>query len=65
MTFEGCSSTHAPDPRLVEVQVCNLGVEDGMIKQIITNTNDLAPSMRHDPERLTNRLTLLHGQFSG
>ena len=65
MTLEGGSSTPAPDPRLVEAQVRNLGVQDDMIKQIITNTNDMALSMRHDPEKLTNRLALLHGQFTG
>ncbi|WP_240933149.1 hypothetical protein [Diaphorobacter sp. HDW4B] len=50
MTLEGGSSTPAPDPRLVEAQVRNLGVQDDMIKQIITNTNDMAPLQKESTQ---------------
>lgn len=44
MTLEGGgSSTPAPDPRLVEAQVRNLGVQDDMIRQMIANANEMAP----------------------
>ena len=50
MTLEGGSSTPAPDPRLVEAQVRNLGVQDDMIKQIITNTNEMAPIQKEQTQ---------------
>ena len=50
MTLEGGSSTPAPDPRLVEAQVRNLGVQDDMIKQIITNTNEMAPLQKESTQ---------------
>ncbi|GAB2712802.1 hypothetical protein [Comamonas sediminis] len=50
MTFEGGTSTPAPDPRLVEAQVRNLGVQDDMIRQIIQNTNDMAPVQKEQTQ---------------
>ena len=50
MTFEGGTSTPAPDPRLVEAQVRNLGVQDEMIQQIIQNTNDMAPVQKEQTQ---------------
>ena len=51
MTLEGGgSSTPAPDPRLVEAQVRNLGVQDDMIKQIIGNSNDMAPLQKEQTQ---------------
>lgn len=51
MTLEGGSpSTPAPDPRLVEAQVKNLGVQDQMIAQIIKNTNDMAPIQKEQTQ---------------
>ncbi len=51
MTLEGGGpSTPAPDPRLVEAQVRNLGVQDDMIRQIIGNTNDMAPIQREQTQ---------------
>ena len=50
MTFEGGTSTPAPDPRLVEAQVRNLGVQDDMIQQIIQNTNDMAPVQKEQTQ---------------
>lgn len=46
----GGSSTPAPDPRLVEAQVRNLGVQDDMIGQIIQNTNDMAPIQKEQTQ---------------
>ncbi len=52
MTMEGGkgSSTPAPDPRLVEAQVKNLGIQDDMIKQIIGNANDMAPLQKEQTQ---------------
>lgn len=52
MTLEGGKggSTPAPDPRLVEAQVRNLGVQDDMVRQIIQNTNDMAPVQREQTQ---------------
>lgn len=50
MTFEGGTSTPAPDPRLVEAQVRNLGVQDDMIQQIFQNTNDMAPVQKEQTQ---------------
>lgn len=50
MTLEGGTSTPAPDPRLVEAQVRNLGVQDDMIQQIIQNTNDMAPIQKEQTQ---------------
>ena len=52
MTLEGGkgSSTPAPDPRLVEAQVKNLGIQDDMIKQIIGNANDMAPLQKEQTQ---------------
>lgn len=51
MTLEGGGgSTPAPDPRLVEAQVRNLGVQDQMIQQIVQNTNDMAPMQREQTQ---------------
>ncbi|GAB2806379.1 hypothetical protein GCM10027276_03800 [Comamonas piscis] len=50
MTLEGGTSTPAPDPRLVEAQVRNLGVQDDMIQQIIQNTNDMAPVQKEQTQ---------------
>lgn len=50
MTFEGGTSTPAPDPRLVEARVRNLGVQDDMIRQIIQNTNDMAPVQKEQTQ---------------
>ncbi|WP_029413762.1 hypothetical protein [Paracidovorax oryzae] len=52
MTLEGGKGggTPAPDPRLVEAQVRNLGVQDDMVRQIIQNTNDMAPIQRQQTE---------------
>ncbi|MEJ5151257.1 hypothetical protein [Comamonas sp. MYb396] len=50
MTFEGGTSTPAPDPRLVEAQVRNLGVQDDMIQQIIQNSNDMAPVQKEQTQ---------------
>lgn len=51
MTLEGGgASTPAPDPRLVDAQVRNLGVQDDMIKQIIGNANDMAPIQKEQTQ---------------
>lgn len=51
MTLEGGGgSTPAPDPRLVEAQVRNLGVQDQMIAQIIANTNEMAPLQKEQTQ---------------
>ncbi|SOE37121.1 hypothetical protein [Delftia acidovorans] len=51
MTLEGGgASTPAPDPRLVEAQVKNLGIQDDMIKQIIGNANDMAPLQKEQTQ---------------
>ncbi|MDT0138114.1 hypothetical protein [Acidovorax sp. PRC11] len=51
MTLEGKGGgTPAPDPRLVEAQVRNLGVQDDMVRQIIANTNEMAPIQRQQTE---------------
>ncbi len=50
MTFEGGTSTPAPDPRLVEAQVRNLSVQDDMIQQIIQSTNDMAPVQKEQTQ---------------
>ena len=51
MTLEGGGgSTPAPDPRLVEAQVRNLGVQDEMIQQIIANTNEMAPTQKEQTQ---------------
>lgn len=50
MTLEGGTSTPAPDPRLVEAQVRNLGVQDDMIQQIIQNTNEMAPVQKEQTQ---------------
>jgi len=50
MTFEGGTSTPAPDPRLVEARVRNLGVQDDMIRQIIQNTTDMAPVQKEQTQ---------------
>ena len=46
----GGSSTPAPDPRLVEAQVRNLGVQDDMIRQIVTNSNEMAPIQKEQTQ---------------
>lgn len=43
MTLEGGGSTPAPDPRLVEAQVKNLGYQDLMIQQVMANSEAMAP----------------------
>jgi len=52
MTVEGGKGggTPAPDPRLVEAQVRQLGVQDDMVRQIIANTNEMAPIQRQQTE---------------
>ncbi|MCG3783955.1 hypothetical protein [Delftia acidovorans] len=51
MTLEGGgASTPAPDPRLVEAQVKNLGIQDDMIQQIIGNANDMAPLQKEQTQ---------------
>lgn len=51
MTLEGGSpSTPSPDPRLVEAQVVNLGVQDDMMRQMIANTNEMAPIQKEQTE---------------
>lgn len=51
MTMEGGGgSTPAPDPRLVEAQVKNLGVQDQMIAQIVQNTNEMAPIQKEQTQ---------------
>lgn len=51
MTIEGGGgSTPAPDPRLVEAQVKNLGVQDQMIAQIVQNTNEMAPIQKEQTQ---------------
>ena len=51
MTLEGGgSSTPAPDPRLVEAQVKNLGIQDSMISQIIGNANEMAPIQKEQTQ---------------
>lgn len=51
MTLEGGGpSTPAPDPRLVEAQVHNLGIQDDMIQQIIQNTQDMAPIQKEQTQ---------------
>lgn len=52
MTLEGGGggSTPPPDPRLVDAQIKNLGVQDSMIQQIIDNANSMAPLQREQTQ---------------
>jgi len=51
MTLEGGgNSTPSPDPRLVEAQVKNLGIQDDMIAQIIGNANEMAPLQKEQTQ---------------
>ncbi|WP_289241252.1 hypothetical protein [Delftia sp.] len=52
MTLEGGkgSSAPAPDPRLVEAQVKNLGIQDDMIQQIMGHANDMAPLQKEQTQ---------------
>jgi hypothetical protein len=51
MTLEGGGGgTPAPDPRLIDAQIKNLGVQDAMVQQIIANTNEMAPLQKEQTQ---------------
>ena len=59
---KGGGSTPPPDPRLAQAQIDSMGVQSEAIKQVMRNSNDLAPLQRQQIQDSISRGTALYGQ---
>ncbi|MBC7618014.1 MAG: hypothetical protein H7293_03305, partial [Candidatus Saccharibacteria bacterium] len=59
---KGGSSAPPPDPRLVAAQIESMGVQNSAIRQVMQNSNDLAPMQRQQLQDSISRGNTLYGQ---
>lgn len=59
---KGGGSAPPPDPRLISAQIESMGVQNSAIKQVMQNSNELAPMQRQQLQDSITRGTALYGQ---